>query len=479
MVSMRSSRDKGVLMDPHPHGAAGLALANEIERQIRDNSVMPGTVFASEQDLQSRSDAGRSVVRQAVRLLTQRGVAYVRRGAGGGLVVKAPDVELAARNLSIAIERELDSVAGLSSLYTACDAYLFSNVAKRVAPAKADLLRSLAGNLSSMSSKEFEQTEGHRRLVIAFYKAFDDAAGTLFVRAAMECGMDLVPRELSEPESRRRETFWQLTLQSVEALIAGDVAQLFAIRSEQMRFIAPISKWRDSEGTSEATRPVVSSDHPPGLKAERLSREILREIRQQGWVAGGRLGGFEELALRHGASTAVLREATRILEENSSVRMQRGRGGGLIIAEPDRRKAVMRALGYLQATAYPQHSAWEFLDQILMEAIQQGGAHGKSKHFESLDTAIEGLRQQGGASIEAIHRMYIALAGVAASPALQTVAEILMLVALPPREAKISVSPAELANLELLMERVAARDPARARRAYLSYARERPLSART
>jgi DNA-binding FadR family transcriptional regulator len=475
---MRSTRNKGVLMDPHPHGAAGLALANEIERQIRDNSVMPGTVFASEQDLQSRSDAGRSVVRQAVRLLTQRGVAYVRRGAGGGLVVKAPDVELAARNLSIAIERELDSVAGLSSLYTACDAYLFSNVAKRVAPEKADLLRSLAGNLSSMSSTEFEQTEGHRRLVIAFYKAFDDAAGTLFVRAAMECGMDLVPRELSEPETRRRETFWQLTLQSVEALIAGDVAQLFAIRSEQMRFIAPISKWRDSEGASEPTRP-ISSEHPPGLKAERLSREILREIRQQGWVAGGRLGGFEELALRHGASTAVLREATRILEENSSVRMQRGRGGGLIIAEPDRRKAVMRALGYLQATAYPRHSAWEFLDQILMEAIQQGGAHGKSKHFESLATAIEGLRPQGGASIEAIHGVYIALAGVAASPALQTVAEILMLVALPPKKAKISVSPTELAHLELLMERVAARDPARARRAYLSYARERLLSART
>jgi hypothetical protein len=49
-------------------------------------SLLPGSVFASEQDLQSRSEVGRSVVRLAVRLLEQRGVASMRRGVGGGLI---------------------------------------------------------------------------------------------------------------------------------------------------------------------------------------------------------------------------------------------------------------------------------------------------------------------------------------------------------------------------------------------------------
>ncbi len=54
-------------------GPAGMLLADEIERQIREACLLPGSVFASEQELQSRSEAGRSVVRHAVRLLEQRG----------------------------------------------------------------------------------------------------------------------------------------------------------------------------------------------------------------------------------------------------------------------------------------------------------------------------------------------------------------------------------------------------------------------
>jgi DNA-binding FadR family transcriptional regulator len=461
--------------DPYLHGAAAIALADDIERQIRDNSIMPGAIFASQQDLQSRSDVGRAIVRQAVRLLTQRGVAYMRRGVGGGLVVKAPDVEIAARNLSIAIERELEGFANLLSLYTACDSYLFTYATKEVTPAKADLLRSLAADLSSMSAAEFEKTQGHRRLSIALYNAFGDTAGTLFVRAAMECGMDFLPPELSEPEERRRETFWQFTLQSVEALIAGDVARLFVIRSEQARAAVPISQWKKLERHRHRVRR-VAPEHPIGLKAERLSREILRQIRLKGWAAGTRLGGFDELALRYGASKTVLREAIRILEENSSVRMQLGRSGGLMIAAPDRRKAVMRALGYLQATGYPEHKAWLFLDQILLEAIQQSAIHSNSTHLNSLETAMEALHRPEGTSIDAVRRMYIALAGVAGSPALQTVAEILLLTACPATNSNLPILRSDLANLELLLGYIATRDPARARRAYLAWAKERGSS---
>jgi DNA-binding FadR family transcriptional regulator len=70
-------------------GPAGMLLADEIEQQIREACLLPGSVFASEQELQSRSKAGRSVVRHAVRLLEQRGVASMRRGVGGGLIVNA------------------------------------------------------------------------------------------------------------------------------------------------------------------------------------------------------------------------------------------------------------------------------------------------------------------------------------------------------------------------------------------------------
>jgi DNA-binding FadR family transcriptional regulator len=455
--------------------SAGMLLADEIERQIRDASLLPGAVFASERDLQSRSDTGRSVVRQAVRLLEQRGVASMRRGVGGGLIVKAPDVEAAARNLSLAIEREIQGYPDLSGLFMASDAYLFACRTDSVSSEQADLLRGLAGTLNDMSDEQFEQTHGHRRMVIAFFKAFGDAAGTLAVRAAMECGMDLIPRALGEPEERLRGEFWRLTLQSVEALIAGDVAALFAIRVKQSRFFASSSEWSEMDRAPRASGPYP--EQTPGLKAEHLAREILRDIRLRGWTPGTRLGGFHELASRYRSTPAVLREAIRILEENSAVFMQLGRGAGLMVAAPDRRKAVLRAINYLRAVRYPQTNAWRFLDEILLEAVARGAAGASPDRLHSLQRAVGAVSLPSGASVDTIRQMYRELAGVGDNAPLRTIAEILLQVACPVSDPPARVRWGDPADLQLLCERLAAGDPARARRAYLSHAQSRRAAA--
>jgi DNA-binding FadR family transcriptional regulator len=447
-------------------------LADEIERQIRNGSFMPGAVFASEQDLQSRSAAGRSVVRQAVRLLAQRGVAYMRRGVGGGLIVQAPDVEVVARNLSIAMEREVQGFPELGGLYKASEAYLFSHVLPGVDAHRGDQLRALARDLNALSAEEFARTHGHRRMAIAFYKAFDDAAGTLVVRAAMECGMDFIPHELGEPEERLRDEFWQLTLQSVEALIAGDVGRLYAIRSAQMRFFASSPQWRDMERAPRPNRHLMHEE-PEGLKAERLSREILREVRLRNWSAGTRLGSCREVALRYGCTPAVLREAIRILEENSAVQMVHGRHGGLVVGAPDRHKAVMRAVGFLKAAAYLPRNAWQFLDQILLVAIERGAGHVGPQQLRAVHNCLESWSSPAGPSREAIRQFYIELAGVAGTAALQMIAEILARRACPDEDPAAPASRADAAGLEVLMQHVAAGDAGRARRAYLTHAQQR------
>jgi DNA-binding GntR family transcriptional regulator len=63
--------------------SAGVALADEIEHEIRSAQHAPDSVLAFENELQARHGAGRSVVRQAIRILVQRGVVYTRRGKGG------------------------------------------------------------------------------------------------------------------------------------------------------------------------------------------------------------------------------------------------------------------------------------------------------------------------------------------------------------------------------------------------------------
>lgn len=66
-------------------------LAREIEQEIVRRGWPVGEGLGSESALMERYQVGRSVLREAVRILESRWVAKPRPGPGGGLVVTAPD----------------------------------------------------------------------------------------------------------------------------------------------------------------------------------------------------------------------------------------------------------------------------------------------------------------------------------------------------------------------------------------------------
>jgi len=69
--------------------------------------------------------------------------------------------------------------------------------------------------------------------------------------------------------------------------------------------------------------------------AQALVSELTEDIRAANWVEGTNLGSEAELIQRFGVGRNVLREATRILEQQGIARMQMGRGGGLVITSPE------------------------------------------------------------------------------------------------------------------------------------------------
>ena len=69
--------------------------------------------------------------------------------------------------------------------------------------------------------------------------------------------------------------------------------------------------------------------------ARRAAEQIIADIIELGWPVGHILGSEAELLDRYAVSRAVLREAVRLMEHQHVARMRRGRGGGLVIDEPD------------------------------------------------------------------------------------------------------------------------------------------------
>lgn len=355
--------------------SGGIALADEIEQEIAAAFPEPGSLFATEDQLRPRHGTGRSTIRQAARILEQRGVAYMKRGVGGGLIVMEPDPEPVGRMLAIVIGSRLGNFFDMLRLVKATDATILPSGINDPDLAECDEIRAMADEMEAMAADEFAQGRAHWRLLRRALGALGNPATLLAYHTWMECNADLIPFSMNISEARRRGEYWALTLQATEALIAGDISSLFEFRNRQIRFAVDWHAWR----RMESHRPLTPSLNSPNLVdvtagrhgADRLSRELLHEIRLRRWEPDVHLGGFAELMKRYGVSSAVLRQAIKLLEECSTVYTKPGRGGGIFISDCDPEVPIRRATNYLKQARVPAEDIRTFLTQILLECLSQ------------------------------------------------------------------------------------------------------------
>jgi DNA-binding FadR family transcriptional regulator len=354
--------------------SAGAQLADRIAADVVASNFAPGVVLASEQELRSTHEAGRSVFRQAVRILEARGVAYMRRGQGGGLVVADPNPEFAARSLAIVAESLSQNQHDLAPVTHALEAHVFIEGASRLAPERAEEIRALARRLDRLPPDRFLSTRAHRQLHRAVSTATGEATVQLVFTAATEFGLDLTPYAINVAAEGSKGEAWRITCDTAEALAAGDVRAVLRHRQRlASMFPAEPDAWSALERDPRRLPKVDDASRPefeePSNRAERLTREILREIRLLGWREGERIGGFADLAERYAASGATVRQAVRVLEQHAAVRSVRGRKGGLFIARPQREHAIALADLYLRRSGASPQEARAMLLQFALHAL--------------------------------------------------------------------------------------------------------------
>jgi DNA-binding GntR family transcriptional regulator len=444
---------------------SSIQLADQIAVQLRAGDWAPGMVVGSEEDLCAQHDIGRSLLRQAVRVVKERGVAYMRRGYGGGLVISEPNPEFASRALAIAIESRMQGYAGLDALLKATDTHLFLTGAPKLSPAACDHVRRTAARLNAMSADDFQLAAGHKEMTRTLRSLFKDPVVALAYQTTAEYGIDFLPYSVSVVEAGRRSELWDLTMRMVEALIAADIAGLFDLRRRQQDIIH--AAWRVWSDLDEKDRlvPHLNGSEPSWTRdvdnhAERLAREILRDIRLMGWRVGERIGGVVEIMERYGATIGTVRQAARLLEEHSAVRMERGRAGGLFISTPDPAAAVKRAQDYLTQTVVDPDDVKSFLKQVMLDALTL-----LAPQRRPLAELRAKTRQSGGHANAATDKIFCgALAALSGNAALEMFVEILN--GLLPDQATGGRS----ADSTLVLKALSVGDGPSARRRFLHYA---------
>jgi DNA-binding FadR family transcriptional regulator len=328
LVWREEALDMSISFDwPHIYGAllsqsvappkSAFAAARQMERDIFEESWPAGAVFADQQNLLRRYGFSRAILREAVRLLEDRGVARMRRGPGGGLVI----LPISA---AVIVSTVTEYFAGRQ--------------------VTADQLRQGRAALEIAITYRRCLGEG----VTAVRQFTEDFRSRL--RAAPGAGLLGAGTEaLQRPRSSAGNAFTALFASCIDAI------------EERMHVPVHEDKAADGAGALPRTR---------RCRAHELARVLTLEL-DHAQVAGvarvgtarvgtARVGTAAELCERHNVGREVLGQAIRLLESRGVVDCQRGRTHGLHAGVQDAAALVERVVAYFSSIRL----SWHELDGV-------------------------------------------------------------------------------------------------------------------
>lgn len=355
-------------MPPSPRRAKLAELvAAAIQQDIAALGWPVGALFGSEAHLMERYAISRATLREATRQLERHGVASMRRGSGGGLVVSQPASEAAV--LALATYLELTDVS-YHEIYEArelLECQVAELAAERLQDGDIAPARLLLQRLQESSGEDFA---AELQLHVAIREFVCSVASNPAMGLIMEalCYVTINSRTLQQGETRAQMQaifgeYRQFKVRLLQAVIAGDghaaqesVREQLAFSRELIeRLHGSLAKGPSSHVSSLEASPAIAIRKLYDKSAHRLAVVIARNISASGLRAGARLGAEPDLQAQHKVSRAVLREAVRTLELHAILRSRRGQNGGLIVETPDPSYTIRLSIDYLRHSGMPRH----------------------------------------------------------------------------------------------------------------------------
>lgn len=208
-------------------------LAGEIEKQILDRKFEPGELIGTIDSLKERSGFARSTVGEAIRLLTDRGLAEIRPGRGGGLFATAASPMVRIRHTLLSVTDAPASVAEAVAVREALEVLIDVDAARYRTPTDIADMANLLDQLTAAAERgtaEFliANWNLHERIALispnqtgsALYQSM-----TRFVRDhAVSATHDDNPKSAAEWLRTRLDIHAEL----VSAIIVGDIVRVKA-----------------------------------------------------------------------------------------------------------------------------------------------------------------------------------------------------------------------------------------------------------
>jgi len=118
-------------------------VVNQIQDAIIDGRLKAGEVLPPERDLKEMFNTSRGTLREALRVLEERGLIEIRLGVNGGAIVKEVSAQQATRTLGRLIRCQMVSLNHLAEFREGIEGYVASLAAQRATAEDIQALRAL------------------------------------------------------------------------------------------------------------------------------------------------------------------------------------------------------------------------------------------------------------------------------------------------------------------------------------------------
>jgi len=196
-----------------------------------------GEVIGTEPGLMLELGVSRAVFREAVRLLEQDGVAQMRRGPGGGLVVTAPRASSVARAAALHLQFFGAGADDIFEARTALELQTADLAAQRIDRSGIDMLRAAVVEEAELQDESGHLGSSHIHLVIA--ELTGNPALRLFVEV-MTWLTPAIPPSDPAAAAERQADVRHAHERIAEAIVAGDSS---LARHRMLRHLEGISSY--------------------------------------------------------------------------------------------------------------------------------------------------------------------------------------------------------------------------------------------
>ncbi|EFC83649.1 FadR/GntR family transcriptional regulator [Parafrankia sp. EUN1f] len=340
-------------------------LAADLRRQILGGELVVDQQLPREAELTAAFEVSRETLREALRILESQSLLEVRRGRGGGAVIRRPGLAAVSRYVALLLQLRRTTLAHLEEARLVIEPHAAEQLALRCGQEGLDHIAALHENTRAAEGDPL----AFATAVAAFDQAVTDLAGNRSIAVFTGVLRDIYAGQVyavvgtpdlasAERAARRVVVSQGELLRAVRArdgarasqawsdyLVSTSRLQVSRSRSRQVIDVVPL--WRAQSGAVGSGGAVGGG--PPQRMAMAVATEIRARIAEGRLADGARLSSLADLAKEFGISRPTLREALRILETECLIELRTGDRSGPRIRHPSTKVAAQLAGTALEA----------------------------------------------------------------------------------------------------------------------------------